>query len=540
MSDFFEKDQNQLENTVNQESVDTSADANEIVDEESTVFSAPVEHKQKAPKNAGKKRLISIIASCVAVAVLVGGTLAIIKLIPEMSGEGTVSSIFEDIAVVDADSKTFSSITVNNKNGEFKFVTKEINAANQDGQAQTTTYWTLENVDVSKLSTVSLDDIVSSASSITAMREISTKTPSECGFNNPAIKISVTSSKDSYTVLVGDPSPDKTGTYMMLDGEDKIYLAPDSEFTVFDFTLLDISNKSSIPVTTFNSDTADNKTQDGTYAFFDSLTLSGKSFPETITIVNNKDESDSAALLPYLITTPTNRYANTENLNSLVALFSAEVAVAGNYALDVNDETLKLFGLDNPDVVVTMTIDGEARTFKFSFIDSENCAVVYDGATMIRKVLKQTQAFLQLKPEDLYYKNLFMNSINDIKALKLNDKDGEVKFDISYEEDEDSSKTYFVKANGKDIVAEHFQDFYADFVTTQCTDFTTQEITEKPEGTVTFVFYDDSETVIEFYRINDTEYQYSIDGNAMGKITSSAYQKMVANIKSVAAGEKPV
>lgn len=540
MSDFSEKDQNQIENTVNEESVDNDAQAIETVDEESTVFSAPVEHKQKAPKNSGKKRLISIIASCVAVAILVGGTLAIIKLIPEMSGEGTVSSIFEDIAVVDEDSKTFSSITVTNKNGEFKFVTKEINAANADGKVETTTYWTLENIDVSKLSTVSLDNIVSSASSITATREIGTKTPSECGFDNPAIKISVTSNKEPYTVLVGNASPDQTGTYMMLEGNDKIYLAPDSEFSDFNFTLLDISNKTSIPTTTFNSDTADNKSQDGTYAFFDSLTLSGKSFPETVTIINNKDESDSGALLPYIITTPTNRYAFTENLTSIVALFSSEVAVAGNYALDVNDETLKLFGLDNPDVVVTMTIDGEARTFKFSFIDSENCAVVYDGATMIRKVLRQTQAFLQLKPEDLYYKNLFMNSINDIKALKLNDKDGEVKFDISYEENENSNKTYFVKANGKDIVAENFQNFYADFVTIQCTDFATQEITEKPDGTVTFVFYDDSETVIEFYRVNDTEYQYSIDGKSMGKITASSYQKMTANIKSVAAGEKPV
>ena len=133
-----------------------------------------------------------------------------------------------------------------------------------------------------------------------------------------------------------------------------------------------------------------------------------------------------------------------------------------------------------------------------------------------------------------------MNSINDIKALKLNDKDGEVKFDISYTEDENSNKTYKVIANGTEIVAGNFQTFYADFVCTVCTDFETQNISAEPDGTITFVFYDDSETVIKFYRANDTEYQYSIDGNDMGKITSSAYNKMVSNIKSVANGEEPV
>ncbi len=538
MSDLFEKEQNELKSVPADTAV---SETDNIAEEESTVFSAPAEHKVKTPKNSGKKRIISIVSACVAVAVLVCGTLAIIKLIPEMAGDETVSSVFEDITVVDADSNSFTDVTITNKNGEFKFVTQQINVTNDEGETDTTTYWTVEGIDVSKLSTTTTNTIISAAASVTATREIDTKTPSECGFDDPTTKISVTSSDaDPYTILVGDSSPDGLGSYMMLEGSDKIYVAADSEFTDFDFTLLDLTDISSIPITTFSTDTSDNKSSDGTYAFFDSLTLSGKLFPETITIVNNKEENDSAELLPYLITTPSNRYANTENLNSLVALFSVENAVAGNYALEVTDETLKLFGFDDPDAVITMTIDGEERSFKFCFVDSEYSAVVYDGAPMIRKVITSNFDFLALDSEDLYYKYLFMNSINDIKALKLNDKNGEVTFDISYEEDENSNKTYHVLANGEEIVAENFQDFYADFVNTRCTDFSTQETSAECDGTVTFVFYDDSETVINFYRVNDTEYQYSLDGNAMGKITASAYNKMVSNIRSIAAGEEPV
>ena len=537
MSELFENQENKFESVP---ADDTVSEA-ENTDEESTVFSAPVEHKNKAPKNGGKKRLISIIAACVAVAVLVGGTIAIIKLIPEMKDDETASSVFEDIAVVDTDSKSFTTVTVNNKNGEFKFVTQQINGTNADGESEITTYWTVEGIDVSKLSTTTTNSIITAAADVVATREIDTKTPSECGFDSPKYKISVTSSAtDPYTVLVGDTSPDGLGSYMMLEGSDKIYVAPDSEFTEFDFTLLDLSDKTSIPITTFSTSTADNKIADGTYAFFDSLTLSGKLFPEAITIINNEEKNDSAELMPYLITTPTTRYANSENLNSLVSLFSAESAVAGNYALEVNDETLKLMGFDNPDAVVTMTINGEPRTFKFVIVDEEYSAVIYDGAPMIRKVITSNFAFLSLKSEDLYYKNLFMNSINDVKTLKFNDAEGETKFDISYTEDENSEKTYKVIADGKEIVAQNFQDFYADFVGIQCSNFKTQEITADPDGTITFVFNDGSETVIKFYRANDTEYQYTIEGNAMGKITSSEYNKMVNNIRSIAAGEEPV
>ena len=49
-----------------------------------------------------------------------------------------------------------------------------------------------------------------------------------------------------------------------------------SSFTSFDFDLLSLTDVTSIPITTFPTDTADNKVSDGTYAFFDSLRSKGK------------------------------------------------------------------------------------------------------------------------------------------------------------------------------------------------------------------------------------------------------------------------
>ena len=174
-----------------------------------------------------------------------------------------------------------------------------------------------------------------------------------------------------------------------------------------------------------------------------------------------------------------------------------------------------------------------------SFVSSEFISPILSSPILTKPYKYRLFAFV-IALNTVELEILFMNSINDITALKLNDSEGEIKFDISYDETEESVKTYHISVDGKEIVAKNFQDFYADFVGIQCSDFITQDISGKPDGTVTFTFYDGSETVIEFYKANDTQYQYRIDGIDMGKITSSAFNKMIKNIRSVAAGEQPV
>lgn len=537
MSDFFKDDINEIsENTEPQNDNTVNTDD---TDAESTIFSAPVEHKDRVRNNTAKK-VIMLIAVVLSVTILVSGTLLIKKFVPEKEDDTSSDSLFDEITVFDNDSSTFTNVEITNSNGTFNFTTQEITSTDDEGETTTTTYWTVENIDISKLSNTTMNSIVDSTASITALSEITTKTASDCGFDEPKIKVSVTSNSiDPYTVLIGDESPDKLGYYLKLEGDDKIYLVEESAFSSFEFSLLDLADKTSIPATTFNADTSENKTEDGTYAYFDSLKISGKQFPEILTIKNNPGETDSDALIPYIITTPIERYANSENLSPFVYLFSEEISVAGAYAWEINDQTLKEFGLDEPDAEIAMTIDGETKTFKIAYVDDDYCAVVYDGAKLIRKVLTSNFGFSSYSSDDLYYKNLFMNSINDITGLKLNDVNGEVKFDISYTEDDEENKTYNIEVDGKKITTSYFQTFYADFVCIQSSSFSLSNVSDTPDATVTFTFYDNSESVIEFFRANATEYQYSINGVQIGKITSSAFDKMIKNIRLISENNKP-
>ena len=112
MSDFPEKD-----SAVNGEEQEPVSQT-ETGDEFSTVFSDPTEHKNASGKQR-KKLLPVIIAAVLAVAVLAGGTVAVVKLIPEREDESSVPTV-ETITVLDLDSDDFKTVTVTNENGTFK------------------------------------------------------------------------------------------------------------------------------------------------------------------------------------------------------------------------------------------------------------------------------------------------------------------------------------------------------------------------------------------------------------------------------------
>ena len=538
MSDLFENNQDKILDTdLADENISEENEKN-VDDSESTVFSAPTEHKDsKKAKSKNLSKIITVIVACVAVAAIIVGTV-IIEDNVEVIDDGNVVSeaVFEDIPLIDKDASTFTAVEIKNDTGTYKFTTKQITSTNDDGKTQTKKYWSVDDIDISKLSSTAVEEIITNAASISAKLEVTKKNKEECGFTKPLITVKVTDPKNGdFGFVVADKSPDGLGYYFAKDGEDKIYVVPTNELSSFIFEPIDLTDKTSIPATMFETDTSANKLADGSYGYFDTLTLSGTLFPETITFVNNNEKTDTAEIVPYLVTTPKNMSAQKENVTSLLTLFSKTINVAGNFAIDTNAETLKKFGLDEPDAIVTMTINGESKSFKFSIVDEEFCAVIYDGATMIRKVTADSFAFLSLKPEDFYYKQPFMNSMSDIASIELVNGEEKVKFELSYTEDSTGVKTFFSKVNGQAIEIGIFQNFYESFVDTRCTGFTVEEPTIDAESTLTIKFNSEKSSEIKFYAISAIEYQFSINGEQIGKIAASSYQKMVRNFTQIAA-----
>lgn len=114
-------------------------------------------------------------------AVLAGGTVAVIKLIPEREDDTSTPSI-ETIKVLDKSSDDFKTVTVTNKNGTFKLYSEEekeessSSSSSSDTSSSTVkTVWYLDGYSKDVINSSSVSSIVSSVASVTASREVTAK-----------------------------------------------------------------------------------------------------------------------------------------------------------------------------------------------------------------------------------------------------------------------------------------------------------------------------------------------------------------------------
>lgn len=551
MSDFFENENNTAGGNTPAADNEANTEAKEYVDEFAgfdTIFSDPAEHKNKAPKGGGKKRILAIISSLLAVAVLAGGTVAVIKLIPEKEDEtSSDTSPFEAIEVLNLETDNISRVTVTNSKGSFVLLSEKTETATSSDSSSsdtsstettTETVWYVEGVDKALVSSSSISSIVSAAAVVDASREITTMTAAECGLDTPVYKADIVHSEGEVSLLVGDNSLDGTGTYIKLSNSDTVYLSDSADFSGLEFELLDLADTTAIPAASFTGDISAYTDDEGTLTSFDYVTVSGKNFPETVKIVPDNSGSELSEYIGYYVEAPMNRPAN--NVDKLLSLFASGVTVSGAYSFDVSASSLAAVGLNNPDIVITLSVAGQNKTFKLSKASDGNYAVITDGSVMIKMVSASSLELVSYTTEDYYSTWVMMQSINELSNFKLSTGGTDYSFDIKYDNSEEAEETYVITYGGEKITAEYFQDFYQIFVALQCSDFTTEKLTAAPECTITLTFSADGSTrTLEFTKATATKYQYSIDGVPMGRITSSSYNKLIKNLKLVAEN-KPV
>lgn len=533
MSNFSENEKN-TQASENGEVVSVSEN-----DSFSTVFSDPGEHYKKPLSKKKKPRLLIAIVSLLVVAALVGGTVAIVKLIPE-STDNTSSSVFEDISVLSLKSDDFKTVKVKNSKGEFTLYSKveKTETESDDTSSEDTTYtsWYIEGYGEDVFNSYSVSAIAESAANIVAVREITTKTAEDCGLTEPKIKVDVvTNDGAEFSILVGNKSTDNLGDYLKLSTSDKIYVVSSSATESFEFDLLNLANTESIPGVTPTSDMSEYLEEDGDLCSFDTITVSGKYFASDVVIAPNEDK-ELKQYVGYVTLAPTKRIA--ENVDSIFEVFQYGITASGAYALDASAASISACGLNNPDLTLIMKIKNVAYTFKFKLQEDGGYAVWYDNCTLIKKVDASSIAFVNYNINSFYSSNICLISINDISNFSVKTPSNEYSFDIKTEKNENDSTKYIVNCGGKELVAQNFQNFYQYCVALSCTDFTVENLTASPDLTLTFTYNDTAKGkyIVEFRKASETKYQFSVNGVEMGKITSSAFNKLEKYAKKVAEG----
>lgn len=489
-------------------------------EETSTIFASPLEHKEGKLASPKKKRIIAVIASVMAVMVLVGGTLAVIKFIPEMQEKNNSSSA-NSITVIDFDKTKYDTVTVKNQNGEFVFLPKTDSENNE-------IKWYLKDLDEDKISASKTDNIISSASSISASLEITKKAYDECGFNSPFAQVMVQSKElGDFSLLLGDKSPDNFGRYLYCSVDEKIYLVSEDAADSFVFTALDLAITDAVSPISVNTKNDKYVNENGTLVSFDKLVISGSRFKQPITIVPN----DQDVGFTYKTLSPISRYADDTKVSSLFGAFSSGISVSGVYSFDTDINAQKQYGLDNADMVLDITVGGESFTYRFTLQDDGFYALFGDGMNTIKKISASSAEFLSLDETGVYNKLVYIRNISELKNMTFDFEGTSYSFDIS-ENAEDSEEKYTVYYGKKLIKSQNFQNFYMQFVSMSLIDFSVGNL---KHADLTVKITDNSGAVetLSFGKASATEYYCFTDGKPLGKITSATYNKLVNNIKTV-------
>lgn len=507
-------------------------------DEFSTVFSDPTEHRKTADNVKSKKRIPIVIASLLAVAVLIGSTVAVIKFIPEKEEETVSSSVMEEIKVIDKKSDDFKTITVKNSKGTFKFYSvtekKESDSSSSSASssaATETVTWYLDGYDKDLLDTSNVSTVASAAASVSASREITKLSLEECGLDNPVITVEVEPEEgEKFTLLIGSESVDKSGYYLKVSDSDKIYLVGTDVWGSFEFEALSFASSEALPGFTVTEDMKDYVDENSGLYKFDKLTVSGVNFPEEIVIEMNTDDK-LAEFATYMITSPSKRIA--DNIDGVFNIFKSGVTASGGYSFDVSKESLASVGLDKPDITLSMTIGKQSLTYKFKLQADGDYAVVCDGAKLIKKVSASNVPFANYRVSDFYSTWVALISIDDLKGLQIKTPDKTYEFGIKANPDEEAEDGYIINLGDKDIDCSAFQSFYQECISLSCTDFEVAKLSAEPEYEMAYIYKDGSKFTVKFTKSGETRYQYSIDGVDTGKVNSSAIKKMVKELQEL-------
>lgn len=503
-----------------------------LTDEESTVFSNPIEHTKTADTVKKKRILPKILASVLAVAILAGGTVAVIKLIPEK--EEPKPQIVETIQVLSLTTDELKTVKVTNSEGEFEFYREIVkNDKNEDVEGN----WFLKGYDTDVLNTTNISYPVATAASVSATREITEKNIAECGLDKPQIVIDLlTKEEKAITILIGVQSPDKSGYYAKLSDSDKIYLVENEFYESFVFNELVFASTNPLP--TFDSEDSTLSKyfdQNGNLVSFDKLTISGKNFPEPVVLSVNSDER-FVSYATYVVTSPVTRIA--ENVDGIMSLFQITSSTAGAYSYDVSEKSKAAFGLNNPDIVLKVEVSGKSKTYSFKLQEDGNYAVIYDGAKLISVLEASKLSFANYSASDFYSTWVALVSIDDISSFTFKAGDKEYKFDITAnetdEESDEEQEKYTIVYNSNKLAASDFQSFYQECISIACTDYTVDKVSGAPDYSMIFEYKEDGEkTVVDFIKSSETRYQYRINGKDMGKVNSSGIKKLYDSLKKL-------
>lgn len=497
---------------------------NTETEETSTIFSAPTEHNDKEPtKQPIVKRLV---AAFLALALVIGATVGVIKLIPEKQEEQAPEISFN---VLNIDTANIEKAVITS---EDKSLTLLSTVTEKDNASEIS--WSVDGVTAAYTDSDTIKKTISNAAVIKASKTAQGAL-ADFGLDNPRTTVALhprNSAFEAVTIIIGNSAAANMGCYIKLSGDDKIYLADNSVASLIGLNELDFATTTGLAGVIKTEENAD-CFSDSSLNTFDYITLSGKNFPEPMKIEQQEDETLNA-YFAFKITSPALRIGNDDKIIELINLLSSGITSSGAYAYDPNTKALNDYHLNEPDVVITISVKGKTYTILASKVDDSFYAAIDSYGGIIHKIPASSITFADSKITDYYSTFIVLENLSGLSYFKAEFADGDTyNFQTVYNKDEESYKALI---GGKELDIDNFKALYRQFISLTAVEQDAKKISDT-SLTLTLVHSNGSaDTVLKFKPYSSARYQVEMNGIPMGLITLSHYDKFTANIKNVANG----
>ncbi len=510
----------------------------EVPDEESTIFSAPSLHKERVKKKVKTKQIITAATALVlAVALMV----AVIVLVPKPQEEGIGNNGLAEELLIDQSlfaategADRVDRVNLIRRDETVNFCTVKVETQGEEG-TETGYEWALANVDPTLTNYAVIDSTVKSFMEQVYHEKISDNKNdgNDYGFAKPEYQVDfykVDADEPFLSLILGNLSPTGSGRYATTSLDNAVYYIRTTSFYNYDKTELDFAKTESIPQIAAEAGTESQYYSGGQLISCDKVILSGKNFDKEYTVVA-KEVDHVKIFNAYHITSPVSRPADDDNIGNIVSLFSYGVTAGGCYAYSTDAETLKAFGLDNPDFKVTIFVEDITSTFSATLQPDGAYAVYYPDNKTIMKVDASALIPASYARQDIFNSLLFIENITSLSRLEVISGDQTIGFDISsaYDEESDSDTLTAVKVNGNEIKKENFQDYYSKLIEISAQSYEEYDLAGLSPTTTLLLHHKDgtAPTRVEYYQVSASRYQVVTDGVKMGLISSSNHTRIM-------------
>ncbi len=491
--------------------------------QQSTIFSAPIVHEDKTPKN--RKPWKKLLAAFLAVAIVAGTTVAVIKFIPEKDDETTPVAF----NILDIDSDNIEKVEIKTDDTSLTLI-----STLTETESSSDISWSIDGVNLAYTDSSAIQSAVSDAAVLEASKEL-TGSPSDYGLDDPKTTITLYPRNEAFsqvTVKLGNSAPANLGYYCSLSSSDKIYLVKNDISDLIGVSAIDFATTSGLSGVVQTEDNANYFTSDK-LTDFDYITISGQNYDPPLKIEMQEDEALNA-YFSYKITSPFLRIGDDDKITELANLLSSGITSSGAYAFDPDTDTLKNYRLDNPDISLTISVADTRYTILASKVDDNFYAAIDTYGGLIHKIAASSLTFANSKASDFYNSYIVIENLSGLSHFKAAFADGSAyDFKTVYESEGEVYKA-FIGETELDI--DNFKAFYRQFITMAPVEQDSKEIKDT-SLTITLVHSNGSpDTVLSYKPYSSGRYQIEMNGVPMGLITSTTYEKLVSNIKNVATG----